>query len=330
MGKKLTIFVCLLALAAVLTVAAGSGRNAAHEYIGRYSDVAVQEMYRSGIPASITLAQGLLESGQGRSRLATEGNNHFGIKCHKDWQGERIYADDDAKGECFRKYPSAADSYRDHSDFLRFKTRYAFLFDYEITDYKSWAHGLKKAGYATDPSYAQKLIATIEAYDLTRFDVQKPKDEPDVVVPQTPNELSQPQRYTGEGKSGTYAVYLSREVMSLNGIPFIYAREGETYRTIAVQYDLFPKELAKINDDTNPDRSLVSGERVYLKRKASKAVKGMDKHVCTEGESLRDVAQAYAVRMSSLVKMNKLTSSDVLLSENQTILLRPVSDKKSK
>ena len=135
------------------------------QYIATYSDAAVAEMYRSGVPASITLAQGLLESGMGRSTLAVQANNHFGIKCH-GWTGMKVYHDDDAKDECFRKYESVEDSYKDHSDFLRYKDRYKFLFDLEPTDYKGSCYGLKSAGYATDPSYANKLINIIEKYRL--------------------------------------------------------------------------------------------------------------------------------------------------------------------
>ena len=139
------------------------------DYIRKYSATAVREMYRSGVPASITLAQGLLESRYGQSELAVKGNNHFGIKCH-DWTGKKMYYDDDAKGECFRVYASADESFRDHSDFLRYRDRYKFLFDYEVTDYKAWAHGLKKAGYATDPAYPSKLIKIIEDYQLYDYD----------------------------------------------------------------------------------------------------------------------------------------------------------------
>ena len=131
-------------------------------YIEQFATLAVEEMYRSGVPASITLAQGLLESRYGLSELAVKGNNHFGIKCHNNWTGKKIYYDDDAKGECFRKYPSPEQSYRDHSDFLRYRDRYKFLFDLDITDYKGWAYGLRKAGYATDPAYPTKLIRLIE------------------------------------------------------------------------------------------------------------------------------------------------------------------------
>lgn len=136
-------------------------------------------MYRSGVPASITLAQGILESRSGQSPLATEGNNHFGIKCY-DWKGRTMKMDDDLKDECFRVYDSAEQSFDDHSDFLRYRQRYKFLFDFETTDYKAWANGLKKAGYATDPSYATKLIKVIEDYDLAKYDRMKPSDFDDV------------------------------------------------------------------------------------------------------------------------------------------------------
>lgn len=170
MRKKLLSAVLVGVIA--LTTLSADKLSVQEQYVRTYSKVAVSEMYRSGIPASITLAQGLLESGAGKSRLATEGNNHFGIKCHSNWTGDRIYHDDDRKGECFRKYRNASESFRDHSDFLRYKDRYKFLFDLEITDYKAWATGLKKAGYATDPAYSRKLIKIIEDYKLYEYDVQ--------------------------------------------------------------------------------------------------------------------------------------------------------------
>lgn len=164
----------ILSAMAVIIVAAvvflSADKTPQQKYIDQYSAAAVREMYRSGVPASITLAQGILESRSGLSRLATEGNNHFGIKCHNDWKGKKMYADDDRKGECFRVYPSAEESFRDHSDFLRYRDRYKFLFEYEITDYKSWAYGLKKAGYATSPTYAQALIKVVEDNNLSIFD----------------------------------------------------------------------------------------------------------------------------------------------------------------
>jgi len=328
----------------------------AASYVCSYSDIAVSEMFRSGVPASITLAQGMLESGFGRSPLAVKANNHFGIKCHQDWKGQTMSYDDDKKGECFRKYDSAAESFIDHSDFLRYKARYAFLFEYAVTDYKSWAHGLKKAGYATLDEYASRLIGLIEKYDLSRFDnmaaaslradgsfansspesvsdsekmSQKVKAvitaEGANLLPATPNSLSQPQRYTGKGRSGTYAVALNREVLQINGVPFVYVREGESYASIALQYGLFKGELQGYNDDrsADPNALLDAGRPIYLARKASKAAAGLDKHICSEGETLADVAQKYAIRLSSLAKINGFSQRDVTLREDQTILLRP-------
>ena len=146
-------------------------------YVKTYSEVAQEEMKSYDIPASITLAQGILESGMGDSRLASQANNHFGIKCHKEWRGKRIYHDDDEKGECFRVYQDPRRSYRDHSLFLTTRSRYDFLFDLKKTDYKSWANGLKKAGYATDPKYPKKLISLIERYRLDRYDLKKRKSK---------------------------------------------------------------------------------------------------------------------------------------------------------
>lgn len=164
----------ILFLAALLPVAAFADEK--DRYIEKWAATAVREMQRSGIPASITLAQGLVESRAGLSDLAKEGNNHFGIKCHSGWTGGRMYHDDDAKGECFRVYDSAEESFRDHSDFLTGRQRYAALFRLDITDYKGWAEGLRKAGYATSPSYASQLIKVIEDYKLYEYDVMSPAD----------------------------------------------------------------------------------------------------------------------------------------------------------
>lgn len=152
------------------------------DYIRKYAPVAVREMYRSGVPASITLAQGLLESRYGQSDLAVKGNNHFGIKCH-DWTGKKMYHDDDRRGECFRVYGTADESFSDHSDFLRYRDRYKSLFNNDVTDYKAWAHGLKKAGYATDPAYPSKLIKLIEDYHLDKYDTMRPEDFGEKVRP---------------------------------------------------------------------------------------------------------------------------------------------------
>lgn len=298
-------------------------------YIDKYAVLAVHEMYRSGVPASITLAQGMLESGNGLSELAVKGNNHFGIKCHNNWTGGKMYHDDDAKGECFRKYSDPELSYRDHSDFLRYRDRYKFLFDLELTDYKGWAHGLKKAGYATDPSYPSKLIRLIETYNLHEYD-RKPSNFSQPVVkeekpvrkntkkhaeplpvepPKSPSQMEQPQKVS-QAQKESFHFTVSREMYSQNGVPFVYSTEGETYKSIAQAYGLFHKEILKMNDLTQ-DEPLRPGTVVYLQAKKKKAAKGIEMHFIDADETLRDIAQRYAVRLSAIYKINGLTSAYV-------------------
>jgi LysM repeat protein len=310
------------------------------KYIEKYAPLAVSEMYRSGVPASITLAQGLLESGNGQSELARKSNNHFGIKCHNNWQGGRVYHDDDAKGECFRKYSDPSDSYRDHSDFLRFRDRYKFLFDYRVTDYKSWAHGLKKAGYATDPAYPKKLIKLIEEYNLNQYD-RKPasfgrsynkkedkkedkkevkkeekkevaKVEPAPVkskpaekqqkLPLSPTVIEQVKELDSK-KLEEFHFSLARKVYTQNSVPFVYAEEGDTYASIAASHNLFAREILRFND-LKEETVLAPGTVVYLKPKKKSAAKGMDKYVFEDGDDLREVAQRFGVRLASVVRMN--------------------------
>ena len=306
-----------------------AGYSPQQAYIERYSVLAVQEMYRSGVPASITLAQGMLESGNGLSELALKGNNHFGIKCHNGWKGDRIYHDDDKKGECFRKYSDPEFSYRDHSDFLRYRDRYKFLFDLELTDYKGWAHGLKKAGYATDPSYPKKLIRLIEEYALYEYDskpytygqqarkeekLSRKEDRPsrkhgdkeqDVtshMPPKSPYQIEQVQP-VAESRKEYFNFQVSREMYSQNGVPFVYSVEGETYKSIAKAYGLFFKEILKIND-LKSDAPLRPGTVVYLQAKKKKAAKGLDMHFIDSDETLWDISQRYAVRLSAIYKIN--------------------------
>lgn len=304
-------------------------------YIEQFATLAVEEMYRSGVPASITLAQGLLESRYGLSELAVKGNNHFGIKCHNNWTGKKIYYDDDAKGECFRKYPSPEQSYRDHSDFLRYRDRYKFLFDYKTTDYKSWANGLKKAGYATDPSYASKLIRIIEDYRLYEYDDKpasfakadrKSRKEskrvtvkvPDVLPP-SPTEIEQTEALT-EAQRQDFHFSISREVYKRNGVPFVKAMEGESYASIASANNLFLREILKYND-LAAEAQIAPGTEVYLRPKKGQAVKGLDKHVVEEGETMRSIAQRYGVRLKNLYKINEMTD-DSIIREGDIIKLR--------
>lgn len=317
----------------LLPVFQAGGKSHHEVYIERFASVAVAEMYRSGVPASITLAQGLLESGSGRSELALKSNNHFGIKCHNNWQGGKVYHDDDAKGECFRKYDRPEDSYRDHSDFLRYRDRYKFLFDYKITDYKSWAYGLKKAGYATDPNYPRKLISLIETYSLHQYDVkpaafaqqaasQTSKGKKQVVPDELPVPPSQVEQVVPLSSSAreVFRFPLSREMFSQNGVPFIYAAEGETYRSIAQANNLFFRELLKFND-LKKDAPLQPGTVVYLKNKKKQAVEGLQMHVIERGETLRAIAQRYGVRLSSLCRLNGIEIDD-MIREGDIIRLR--------
>lgn len=323
----------LIILISMLTMSVAYGQSNYEKYIDKYSSIAVSEMYRSGIPASITLAQGLLESGCGRSELALKSNNHFGIKCHNGWKGGRVYHDDDEKGECFRKYDHPEDSYKDHSDFLRYRDRYKFLFDYKVTDYKAWAYGLKKAGYATDPAYPKKLISLIEEYKLYEYDTKsKPRSESrhsgkasktsepqQQTLPESPTQIEQVKQLTGE-KRESFSFSLSRQLYSQNGVPFVYSVEGETYKSIAASNNLFLRELLKFND-VKSDEELRPGTIVYLQKKKKQGLKGLDMHVMEKGETLRGVAQRYGVRLDALRKINSITSDDVVR-EGDIIRLR--------
>ena len=260
-------------------------RNKQYEdYIKEYRDVAVEEMERYHIPASITLAQGLLESGAGQGTLARKSNNHFGIKCGGDWRGKTVKHDDDARNECFRVYKNAKESYRDHSKFLAGRSRYAALFKLKITDYKGWAHGLKKAGYATNPRYAYQLIDIIERYDLYKYDkkggLKWMKENPNPHQP-----------------------YLA------NGLVYVVAREGDTWRSLSKELDISQRKLRKYND-LYKGYELQDGDIIYLEKKNRKAQKGYIVHVLRAGESMYSVSQKYGIRLKRLYKMNKMSPED--------------------
>ena len=312
----------ILAAIALLFIVAGTADTPQQTYIKKYSALAVEEMYRTGVPASITLAQGLLESGCGLSQLAVNGNNHFGIKCHNTWEGARVYHDDDRKGECFRKYDSPEESFRDHSDFLRYRDRYKFLFDLELADYQGWAHGLRKAGYATDPKYPEKLIRLIEEHALYVYDSQKPAAKTfheDPAIPASPARIEQAKPLTGRQRE-VFRFALSRQMYSQNGVPFVYAAEGETYEDIARANNLFVKELLKFND-LKKSKELKAGEAVYLQKKKRRAQKGLDRYV-SEGEAgLWEISQRFAVRLDDICRLNGI-SKDHVLREGDILNLR--------
>ena len=309
----------LLVLMTVL-LSIGAAKNPKLDYIDKYSDIAIKEMKRTGVPASITLAQGILESNAGQSVLATKGNNHFGIKCHNDWKGKTMKMDDNAPKECFRVYPNAEASFRDHSDFLRSRDRYTSLFELKQTDYKGWARGLKKAGYATDPGYADKLITLIEDYELYRFD----KGVKVSVKP--PLEIEEPKVVQLEPRPGmkyqeSVTFSTARKVYSQNGVPFVYSEAGETYASIAASNGLFLKELLKFNDHEQ-ELSLEPGTMVYLARKKAQGPVGVNKYVVEkDGETLRDIAQRFGIRYAALQKLNIVLYGKTL-EEGDTVILR--------
>lgn len=287
------------------------------KYVEKYADIAVKEMKRTGVPASITLAQGLLESRAGLSPLAADGNNHFGIKCHNDWDGKKMYHDDDANNECFRVYKSAEESFKNHSDFLRGRDRYKSLFELPQDDYKAWAHGLKEAGYATDPRYAHKLIKLIEDYELYEYD----KDVK--VTLKTPRQEETPVLIPQQERSSNYketiALSLKRELYSQNGVPCIYALEGESYSSIAASQGLFLRELLRYND-LKEDMPLEKGTIVYLARKKQEGPVGQYV-VDTEGETLYRIAQRFGIRYATLQQLNVLLLGKTL-EPGDTVRLR--------
>lgn len=257
------------------------------QYIEKYSALAVEEMYRSHIPASITLAQGILESGNGNSRLATQANNHFGIKCKASWTGQTMYEDDDAPQECFRKYDAAIDSYRDHSDFLMNNKRYAFLFDLDSKDYKGWAYGLKKAGYATNPQYPELLITFIEKHGLHKYDEIKRSEEEE--------------KEQAEEKAQIVKTY-GKEIM-INGVPAITAKANESFAQIALNYDIKVYQLYKYND-LQKDDECHEGDTIFLKNKKNKAE--IETCVFGKGDNTHKISQRYAVKLEKILSRNNL------------------------
>lgn len=262
-------------------------------YINQYKDLAIREMLQYRIPASITLAQAVFESGAGRSRLAMLGNNHFGIKCH-DWTGRTIAEDDDALGECFRAYDHPLQSFEDHSKFLVNSSRYRRLFSLSMEDYRGWAHGLKACGYATNPRYAHKLIELIELYKLYVYDGATSYDHAMV-------------EYSGNQTVVNHAKPL-HPIAIFNKNYYIRARRGDTFKLLGEEIGVSYKKIAKYNE-RDKDDTLTEGEIIFLKKKRKKAPKAFKNrpHVVKDGESLYIIAQIYGMRLSSLYKLNDFT-----------------------
>ena len=278
--KAVCLLFSVLLLSSSFEVQAQKRNKIYEDYIKKYREIAVHEMKKHHIPASITLAQGLLESGAGRGELARKANNHFGIKCGGRWNGRTVRHDDDARNECFRAYKNAEDSYKDHSKFLRDGARYQFLFDLKITDYKGWAKGLKKAGYATDPKYAYRLINLIELYDLYEYD-----------------------RKGGlkwlENNPNPHQPYIANELV------YVVARRGDTFKSLSKELGIGSRKLRSYNE-LPKDYAFRGGEIVYLEKKHKRATKGNIVYVVKPGDSMYTIAQKYGIRLNNLYKLNKM------------------------
>lgn len=262
------------------------------EYIASFKDDAIKEMYLHKVPACITLAQGMLESGCGNSLLCRNANNHFGIKCHREWGGESYIMNDDSTGECFRKYENVLDSYSDHSLFLSSRSRYSTLFELPIHDYKGWCHGLKASGYATDPNYPQRLIELIERYKLQDLNV----------IENTPK---QPLQSQGSLKSDL----IIREVYRFNHIRFVIAKDNDSFYKIAHDFNLELDEVLEFNDLSKSDK-LSYGQKIYIEKKRRKALEPY--HVVQKNETLKSVSQLHGIRLSMLCRKNRLKPDDKL------------------
>ena len=288
---------------ALLLTANGSiqaqGMNESEAYLNKFHPAAIEQMKKYGIPASITLAQGLLESGRGTSMLATRGNNHFGIKADDRWEGDTIHSFDNGRWCIFRRYKDAARSYEDHSKFLCDNSRYNFLFELKQTDYKGWAKGLKDAYYAEDREYDKKLISIIERYELYRYDSNnKP-----------------------ENKKATKAPDKKREILKANGLLYVIAQKGDTFKSLSKELGISKRKIRKYND-LYKDYRFEDGDIIYLQKKRNKATKGYNFHTTKRGESLYRISQIYGIRIKSLYKQNPQYENYTTLKVGDVIRLR--------
>lgn len=299
--KKILLAFSLLS--AVITKGQGN-QEAVGAYIESFKEVAIREMQRTGVPASIKLAQGILETEAGRSDLVMRSNNHFGIKCKSWWTGEKVYHDDDAQGECFRKYPSPEESYKDHSDFLRNSERYSSLFKLDPTDYKAWAYGLKAAGYATNPKYPQILIKYIEQYNLNDFTL--------IALGRKAHESMVASSASGPATTSVKAAPATTKKLSypvgefrINDTRVVFAKSGTKIRDLASRYALTERWITDFNDLPEGVTELEFDQLVFLQRKRKSGDKEF--HLVEDGDDLYTVSQKCGVRLESLLMYNQLT-----------------------
>jgi LysM repeat protein len=350
--KKLILFFCILT-----SVTARAQKEKVTAYVNAYKDLAIEEMIRTGVPAAITLAQGILESQSGESALVKTSNNHFGIKCKTEWTGAKTYHDDDARGECFRVYNSSAESYRDHSDFLKTRPHYAFLFTLDPTDYEGWAYGLKKAGYATSPTYPQRLLKLINEHNLQQFTLAalsrsntpaaEVKEnttvaaaaEPVQVITEkaTPQQAEQTETPIEKTKPATdtkadntaapapavavKAISYPSGIFTINNTKVMYAAEGTSLLSLANQFDIPLSKLLEFNDLPAMD-VLDTNRLLFIERKPKRGA--VDFHVVADGETLHSISQMEAIRLDSLLEYNHLSRTATVVAGDR-IYLRPVT-----
>ena len=307
-----------------------SQKEKGETYIAKYKDIAIVEMQRTGVPAAITLAQGILESKYGESDLCIQSNNHFGIKCKTEWTGDKVYHDDDAKHECFRSYPDAAASFKDHSDFLKYRPYYVALFKLKPTDVEGWAFGLKKAGYATEKDYPQKLLKVINDYNLNQYTemaLQKQPEESKIVVnnPVESNAELLPEKkaqpipskqveekeeviiITKQNEQNTKAVIKTNNypegIFTINHSKVIYAKEGSSLLSLANQYSISLNRLFAFNEMDEID-ILSSDTLLFLEMKMKKGA--VDFHIVEAGENLHEICQKEGVRIDAVLQYNSI------------------------
>jgi LysM repeat protein len=327
---QITIIICLISCKASKHLASSPAHRSSafprsdfnltqQSYIDTYKDIAVSEMRRTGIPASITLAQGMIESDYGRSTLALDANNHFGIKCHNDWVGPKIYHNDDSRNECFRKYSRAEDSFYDHSQFLKSGSRYSFLFTLSPTDYKGWAQGLKKAGYATNPDYANMLIRKIEEERLQFYDdgynpaasagnSQAPVKESTAVRESQKNTGTTGQKAPVQSSPVNEKLMVAARpprVFENNNLRYIVVKDGDTREKLEEEFQLLHWELPRYNE-LSSDFKLTAGQMLYLQPKKEKAATGNEFCTALEGDTMYLISQRFGIKLKTLCKMNRM------------------------
>ncbi len=311
--SQIAIVAFVLSAAALQAVA--QPRQTREEYIEKYKNIAIAHMERYGIPASITMAQGILESDSGNSRLSKASNNHFGIKCKAHWKGDRVYHDDDAKGECFRAYPSVEASYQDHAEFLDSSPRYDSLFAYPSDDYRSWARGLKAAGYATAPDYAPRLIAIIERYSLHLLDKEdggkvyaayrRSQADGDDWFKYSSSVATSDERIDPDAFRVSINTHDGYNVYRTNRTCYVVARQGDTWHSVARSFQIGERTLRRFND-VRHSATLAKGDIVYIERKKTHWLGNVMQHKVLRDETLHSLAQSYGIREKSLAKLNRI------------------------